>query len=187
MPFVTYYSVVIRRAWHSAFDGARKIGFFVTIAAGILLLAARELLPEARSAVVRGIMEYAWIVPATYLVLSFGWRVLRAPYEIHLEMLAQIPDFTRAGAKDGLRKLMLEGENILSSMEQYRPNVMSHEMVMWRSEVERSLGEHLGEPYAKRFEAILGGCEFIGEEEFKVPTAMRTALEMLKDVMRQYA
>jgi len=92
MTLWSFYSLVLKHAWTRSFDGARKLGFWVTVAIGILLFLARYYLPPSRSVLVGWVVEFAWTLPLAFLLLSFLRLVIRVPHQLYVDVTAALAE-----------------------------------------------------------------------------------------------
>lgn len=185
MSLGTYYWGVLKRAAGPPFDRARRIHFSVVMAAEIILLAARLLLTPATSVTVQRVKDYGWTVPIAYLVLAFLWRLVQVPHQLHLETLAKIPDRTRADARDGLRRLMVDFDtNLIGYVQSHGAHNWEEEIKKWVAKVETFL-DGLGSHYVERLRAIPN--LFGGDIHRHILTALRHTRSLLDDVMSDYS
>jgi hypothetical protein len=161
MTLWAFYWLVLKRAWEHSFDRARKLGFLVTIGAGILLFLAPRFLPPSRSVWVNKGVEFAWTIPLAFLFLSFFWLMICAPYQLYLEASLTLDVYIKAGVsseerasiRDELSNYVLKAQNILDRGTDYRANtsVSIQHAFAWAREVEGYLEERLGKHYRARF------------------------------------
>lgn len=157
MSLGAFYGSVFSRAWGRSFDRARKFGFWVTIAAGILLFIARYFLPTSRP--VNRVVEFAWTLPLAFLLLSFLWLLIREPYELYQEQTAALAsaiqaktsDITRSDSREKLSECLRTGQYILAAAKTDGIWLQEEQVRAWCTEVEEYLQTRLGTAYVVRF------------------------------------
>ncbi len=171
MSLGAFYRLVFKRAWQGSFDRARKLGFLVTIAVGIVLFLAQFFIPPTDSsdlAQLEKAARLAWTVPLAVLILGFLWLVIRAPHQLFVEQENKLDDALKAVKKEGIapaqRKIIRErlseyifaAQDILKHVQPYQSDIETRSRLLpkaraWSDSVVEYLQNELGKEYHARF------------------------------------
>jgi hypothetical protein len=139
MTFCGYWRLVLERA----FTGSWGLPERIELALGIVAGALQVFLPPVSYPLIGRLLAFLWAVPAVLLVWTFIKRLAGAPYEIHLETLARIPDPRKAEIRERLGALLREGREAIYNVNRDGLPVVSDSIITWLWNVSSFLGAEL--------------------------------------------
>lgn len=202
-----FYRLVFKRAWERSFDRARKFWFLAAIGLGVLVLIARHYLSVLPSKWLNLVAEFAWTLPLAFLLLSFLWLVICAPYELYREKVAALDAALpvrmaaekRAAIRDVLATFLERGQDLIEQLERARnlgrdntgPNDLQigHQAIEWLTEVENYMSRELDSMHRSRFRdnAYFPSSETIGMERPRIPSGLQARCDNLLAILREFS
>jgi hypothetical protein len=180
-----FYRLVLKRGLSGSWGLTER----VELALGIIAGAVQFFYPPTRYPLVGTILAILWIVPSALLLWTVGRALILAPYQVHVDTLAKIPNIDRAVVRDRLGQLLIDGEKVREDAECYGVNNFAEEILAWQHSVEKFLAVDLGKEYIARFRNIAHiDDRMIYDPEYQdVVRALKTGCNFLSDLIKEFS